>query len=162
MSGKMKYMKDQKSTPKRRPTRRKRRRRPEQVHQIRDFVIPLDDVEQLAKKYRGKYKLNLTAPNGQVCTRKSNRCSMFESLEEKLLAWEEELNERCKHEPIIRVENLVDDCLPPQNFKFILESFARKDISQMFDSQYLVGCKCTRCTPKVGAIHVFGYMQWRR
>ena len=120
-------------------------------HHIREFVIYLDDVDYLAKKFRGKYKLDLRAIKGGKKTPcKSNRCANFKNLEEHLLDWEEELNEKSKDQPIIRVENLVDDCFPPKDFEFVLESVSSDKIQKMFDKSYLVGCDCRRCSPKVG------------
>lgn len=118
-------------------------------HHIREFVIYLDDVDYLAKKFRGKYKLDLRAIKGGKKTPcKSNRCANFKNLEEHLLDWEEELNEKSKDQPIIRVENLVDDCFPPKDFEFVLESVSSDKIQKMFDKSYLVGCDCRRCSPK--------------
>eukprot|EP00794_Sanderia_malayensis_P006075 gene6075-6777_t len=126
------------------PPKRKRRRRISDVTNLLcEFVIHLDDVETLAKKYRGRYKLDLRAAKRPKC---ANRCSTNLLLEESLLDWEEELNEKCEHEPVIRVENIVDDCLPPRNFQFVLKNVANEEINQMFDEKYLVGCSCMRCS----------------
>lgn len=117
---------------------------------LRDFVIELESVEQLAVKYRGKYKLDLRG-FGFFPKKKTNftRCAHTKSLEDYLLGWEEDLNEKSKHEPTIRVENLVDECFPPQNFEFVLENVASEDLKEMFDTKYLIGCSCTRCSSKV-------------
>ena len=117
---------------------------------VKDFVILLDTVEDLAKKYRGTYKLQLRgAYEKKVKTTSYSRCANSEYLETILLEWEDLLNKKSMDEPIIRVENLVDDCPPPSDFEYILENIANCDIREMCSAEYSVGCACKRCTPKV-------------
>ena len=122
---------------------------------LRDFVIELESVEQLAVRYRGIYKLDLRG-SGFCPKKKANftRCAHTKNLEEYLLDWEEDLNEKSKHEPVIRVENLVDESFPPHSFEFVLENVASEDLKEMFDTKYLIGCSCTRCSSKV-SLHLF-------
>ena len=123
----------------------------ETVHStVKEFVILLDTVEDLARKYRGTYKLHLRgAYERRVKAAPYSRCANSKDLENILLDWEELLNKKCMNEPIIRVENLVDDCPPPSDFEYILENISNCDIREMFSAEYSVGCSCKRCTPKV-------------
>ena len=117
---------------------------------VKEFVILLDTIEDLAKKYRGTYKLHLRgAYERRVKAAPYKRCANSKDLENILLDWEELLNKKSMNEPIIRVENLVDDCPPPWDFEYILENVANCDIREMFSAEYSVGCNCKRCTPKV-------------
>ena len=117
---------------------------------VKEFVIILDTVEELAKKYRGIYKLHLRgAYKRKLKTPSYSRCANSKDLENILLDWEDVLNEKSMNEPTIRVENLVDDCQPPNDFEYILENIANCDLREMFNKEYSVGCTCERCTPKV-------------
>ena len=117
---------------------------------VKDFAILLDTIEDLAKKYRGTYKLQLRgAYKKKIKTMPYSRCANSKYLETILLEWEELLNKKSMDEPIIRVENLVDDCPPPSDFEYILENIANCDIREMCSAEYSVGCSCKRCTPKV-------------
>jgi len=116
---------------------------------VKDFAILLDTIEDLAKKYRGTYKLQLRgAYKKKIKTMPYSRCANSKYLETILLEWEELLNKKSMDEPIIRVENLVDDCPPPSDFEYILENIANCDIREMCSAEYSVGCSCKRCTPK--------------
>lgn len=120
------------------------------THPLKDFFICLDTVEELARKYRGVYKLHLRGLydcNSKWCS--YTRCANSKDLESALLQWEALLNKRSRTEPIIRVENLVDDCLPPIGFEYVLENVVSCDLDNMFNEEYSIGCSCKRCTPKV-------------
>ena len=117
---------------------------------VKDFVIFLDNIEDLARKYRGAYKLHLRGTyESRTKASPYRRCANSKALENILLEWEELLNEKSCDEPIIRVENLVDDCPPPSDFQYILENIANCDVRDMFNEEYSIGCSCQRCTPKV-------------
>ena len=125
------------------------------ANHFKDFLevqIPaLENVEELAKKYRGMYKLNLncTTTGSVLNGRRSlpNLCAKTKKLEELLLGWEEDMNGKSLHEPIIRVENLVDDCPPPAGFNFVIENIVSDPVKPFFDQDYLIGCECIRCSP---------------
>ena len=120
------------------------------ANHFKDFLeaqIPtLENIEELAKKYCGMYKLNLNCmTTGSTLNRRQSLpsiCAKTKKLEELLLDWEEDMNGKSLHEPIIRVENLVDDCTPPAGFNFVIENIVSNPVKPFFDLEYLIGCKC--------------------
>lgn len=121
-----------------------------QLYPVKDFVIHLDTMEDLVKKYRGIYKLHLRSVDEKGLKASHYRkCANSEELEIALLEWELSLNKISSHEPNIRVENLVDDCHPPKHFQYVLENIVSCDITDIFNEDYSLGCSCKRCTPKV-------------
>jgi len=108
-------------------------------------VIGLENINELARKYRGKLNLSLTSIK---TINKKEGTSTNPEIRLKLGQWERELAQICVLDPVIAVENFVDDEGPPEDFIYIRNNLINKLADQLFDPMFLVGCECfPRCTP---------------
>ena len=113
-----------------------------------DVKVPvLESVNDLARKYRGLYKLNLSL---QKCTKRA--VPLCEETHHKLVEWERSISKICLSDPVIAVENMVDNEGPPEDFTYIRESITSRLAGSMinFDESFLVPCECSRdlCTKR--------------
>jgi len=103
-------------------------------------VIVLENINELARKYRGKLNLSLKL------TKKSNH-AIDPILNTKLVRWEMELNKICIKDPVIAVENFVDNEGPPKDFNYVRENINNPQSDDLLDPSFLVGCECyPRCS----------------
>lgn len=104
-------------------------------------VLGLESMNELARKYRGKLNLSLKLA-------KKHARSMDPDLNTKLVKWESDLNAICILDPVIAVENFVDDEAPPTDFNYVRENITNGVANQLLDPSFLVGCECfPRCVP---------------
>ena len=113
----------------------------------REFSIPcLDSVTSLKSRFGSKYELHMKLRTSRCKnTRHRNKLYKFKKdLHQQLDDWEKYLNEQSPNEAYIAVENTVDNEGPPRDFNYITHNLPHKDISHLFDIDYLVGCSCER------------------
>lgn len=104
-------------------------------------VIGLESLNDLARRYRGKLNLSLR-PNYR-----KNEKSLDKALNHTLIKWETELNIICRLDPVIAVENFVDDEGPPSDFQYVRENITSDITDALLDPSFLVGCECfPRCS----------------
>jgi len=114
-----------------------------------DVQIPaLESFDDLARKYRGVYNLSLA-----VKKKVAKRIVPFsEETQQKLLDWENSINKICIDDPVIAVENFVDNEGPPKDFTYIRTSLTSSQAEKLinFDPSFLVPCNCSRglCTKR--------------
>jgi len=113
-----------------------------------DIQVPVfESFNDLARKYRGVYKLNLAV-------RKTTKRTVpfCEETHQKLLEWERSISKICVADPVIAVENYVDNEGPPKDFTYIRKSITSKQADSLinFDESFLVPCECNRglCTKR--------------
>lgn len=110
-------------------------------------IQALESFDDLARKYRGIYKLNLT-----VKKRTKRTVPFCEEEHSKLVDWENSINKICAADPVIAVENFVDNEGPPKDFTYIRKSITSTQADSLinFDTSFLVPCECSRgmCTKR--------------
>lgn len=103
----------------------------------------LEDVNDLARKYRGKFNLNLSVvplEKKQIINSETHS---------KLVEWESELQSVGESEPVITVENFVDDTGPPSDFIYVRTNVMNSISKDFTDPSFLVGCECVpSCTKR--------------
>jgi len=118
---------------------------------LRDFTVPcLNSITSLKSRFESKYELHLkirkTARNN-VRHIRTNLYKFKKDLHQQLDDWEKYLNEQSPNEAYIAVENMVDNEGPPRDFTYITHNILHKDLTHLFDIDYLAGCTCERiCT----------------
>lgn len=117
----------------------------------RDFTVPcLDSINTLKSRFESKYELHLRLRKIVNRGNKSHRKNLYKfkkNLHQQLDDWEKYLNEQSPNEAYIAVENMIDNEGPPRDFTYITQNVLHRDISHLFDIDYLVGCNCERiCT----------------
>ena len=124
-------------------------------------VIVLEDINELACKFRGKFNLSLKL-------KQINEKNIDPMLNAQLVAWETEVNRICILDPVIAVENFVDNEGPPKDFHYVRENISNSFSNALLDPSFLVGCECyprcssTNCVcPKNGGGH-FAYDRKKR
>jgi len=82
------------------------------------------------------------------CTSKEHT-TLNVTLNHKMIVWELELNRVCSADPVIAVENFVDDESPPDYFTYVRENIVSTQCGrELLDPSFLVGCECfPRCSP---------------
>jgi len=109
-------------------------------------VPVFERFDDLARKYRGIYDLNLTV------SKSTKRTVPCEVAHQKLIEWEQSINKICAADPVIAVENFVDTEGPPKGFTYIRQSVTSKQAESLinFDDSFLVPCECSRgmCTKR--------------
>lgn len=124
-------------------------------------VIGLENLNDLARKYRGKLNLSLkpTFKRTTVQTLEKNNV---------LIRWETQLNKICILDPVIAVENFVDDEGPPSDFQYVRENITNDITNALLDPSFLVGCECfprcsnNLCTCPKNSHGVFAYDRKKR
>lgn len=124
-------------------------------------VEGLESLNDLARKYRGKLNLQLK------CVTK-DQTTLDIVLNHKLIRWEMELNRICSMDPVIAVENFVDNEGPPNDFKYVRENITNESGKALLDPSFLVGCDCTprcshtNCTCPINSHGKFAYDRKKR
>lgn len=109
-------------------------------------VNGLEDINELARKYRGKLNLSMTSIKK---LKKKEGTSSNPVIRTKLTIWEMELAGICALDPVIAVENCVDDKGPPEDFVYVRNNITNELSKQLLDPMFLVGCECSpRCSTK--------------
>lgn len=168
----MKQKKDQKTTKttKRPVSKKKIRLTPELLAACsnKEVQVPiLQSFDELARKYRGIYTLNLAVKKS------TKRAVPFcEETHQILVDWERQINKICIDDPVIAVENYVDNEGPPKNFTYIRKSITSKQAELIlnFDESFLVACECSSgvgCTKRscpcpLNSNGVFAYDKLKR
>jgi len=107
-------------------------------------VNVLEDMNELARKYRGKLNLSMTSIK---TINKKEGTSTNPEINSKLALWEMELAQICVLDPVIAVENFVDDEGPPEDFIYVRNNITNELAKQLLDPMFLVGCECfPRCS----------------
>ena len=126
-------------------------------------VNVLEDINELARKYRGRLNLSLKFTKAT-----GSQQAINPELNKKLVRWESELNAICILDPVIAVENFVDNEGPPADFNYVRENITNEVADKLLDPSFLVGCECfprcshNKCTcPKDSGGH-FGYDRSKR
>jgi len=124
-------------------------------------VLGLESINDLARKYRGKLNLQLK------CYYKREQTVNI-LLNYKLVQWEMELNRICFLDPVIAVENFVDEEGPPGYFHYVRENITNDCAKTLLDPSFLVGCECfprcshTNCTCPINSHGKFAYDRKKR
>ena len=125
-------------------------------------VNGLETLNDLVRKYRGKLNLQLKA------TGTRSERSLDKVLNYRLIRWETELNRICILDPVIAVENFIDNEGPPSDFQYVRENIANDLTQALLDPSFLVGCDCfprcsnTKCTCPINSHGVFAYDRKKR
>ncbi|XP_065674619.1 histone-lysine N-methyltransferase SUV39H2 [Hydra vulgaris] len=126
-------------------------------------VVVLEDVNQLAKKYRGKFQLTLKT------IRKKGYENYIDPTQNMLLVqWETLLNKICHEDPVIAVENFVDNEGPPDNFTYVRQNITHGLANDLLDPNFLAGCECfprcsqNTCSCPKNSGHKFAYDRNKR
>ena len=111
---------------------------------LRDFTVPsLNSITSLKCRFEPKYALHLkickTARNN-VRHIRTNFYRFKKYLHQQLDDWEKYLMEQSPNEAYIAVENMVDNEGPPRDIIYMSHSILHKDLSHLFDIDYLAGC----------------------
>ena len=124
-------------------------------------VEGLETLNDLTKKYRGKLNLQLKFVRKEQTT-------LNIILNHALIRWETELNRICHLDPVIAVENFVDNEGPPNDFHYVRENITNEFGKALLDPSFLVGCECaprcshTNCTCPLNSHGKFAYDRKKR